>query len=95
MKELTEEPITKELISTNAQNNSQKKKRIQYIDIARGIAIILMIIGHVIEGLPRKIIYSFHMPLFIIVSGLLYKDRNAKDTIKNILKKLILPYAIW
>ena len=46
------------------------KKRIKYIDIARGIAIILMVIGHVIEaGLGRNIIYSFHMVLFIIVSG--------------------------
>lgn len=46
------------------------KKRIDYLDIARGIAIILMIIGHVVSGYKRVIIFSFHMPLFIIISGI-------------------------
>ena len=68
-------------------------KRVNYIDIARGIAIILMVIGHVIQkGWKRNVIFSFHMPFFIIVSGMFHKDKSLKDTIKNIFSKLILPY---
>lgn len=71
------------------------KKRIDYLDIARGIAIILMIIGHVVSGYKRVIIFSFHMPLFIIISGIFFKPgRNIKEEFKNIFKKLIIPYMV-
>ena len=45
------------------------KKRLVWVDIAKGIAIILMIIGHEISGNIRTFIFSFHMPLFFILSG--------------------------
>ena len=71
------------------------KIRKKYIDIARGIAIILMVVGHVTEhGWKRDIIFSFHMPLFIIISGMFYKDRSFKELFTNMLKKLIIPYII-
>lgn len=74
---------------------TETKKRIDYLDIARGIAIILMVIGHAVSGYKRAIIFSFHMPLFIIISGFFYKSgRNIKEEIKNILKKLIIPYIV-
>jgi len=67
--------------------------RIKYIDIARGISIILMIIGHVINhGWKRNIIYSFHMPLFVIVSGYFFKENQSfKTFLKKNLVKLELP----
>ncbi len=47
-----------------------KNSRIVFIDIAKGISILLMIIGHVIgNGIRRSTIFSFHMPLYIITSG--------------------------
>lgn len=46
------------------------KKRIEWVDIAKGIAIMLMVIGHeVSNGLVYALIFSFHMPLFFILSG--------------------------
>ena len=70
----------------------KRKARIGYIDVARGIAILLMIIGHVLEkGLKRSIIYSFHMPLYIITSGYFYKDRPLKEELKKTVVGLLLP----
>ena len=70
----------------------KRKARIGYIDVARGIAILLMIIGHVLEkGLKRSIIYSFHMPLYIITSGYFYKDRPLKEELKKTVIGLLLP----
>lgn len=50
--------------------------RIEYIDIAKGFGMILVVIGHCIDGhtFPGTWIYSFHMPLFFILSGLCFKD---------------------
>ncbi|HEY0758444.1 MAG TPA: acyltransferase [Acidisarcina sp.] len=59
-------------------------KRIAWIDVARGIGIILVVYGHVARGLlnagitgPKSplssldyTIYSFHMPLFLFMAGL-------------------------
>lgn len=44
--------------------------RKRWIDIAKGIGIILMVIGH--ADAPRLLknwIYGFHMPLFFIIAG--------------------------
>lgn len=71
------------------------KNRVDYIDISRGIAIILMIIGHVTQNVIfRNFIFSFHMPLFIIVSGYFYKDKPLKHVIKKLMIKLIIPTTI-
>lgn len=56
-----------------------KLKRLLDLDIAIGIAIILVVSGHLLlsENLPewyiesRAIIYKFHMPLFMFFSGFL------------------------
>jgi polysaccharide biosynthesis protein PslL len=48
-------------------------KRINYIDVARGIGILLVVMGHndfaAISPFLHKLIYSFHMPLFFFLSG--------------------------
>lgn len=53
-------------------NNEAKitKQRLEWVDIAKGIAIILMIVGHEIGNKSIiALIFSFHMPLFFILSG--------------------------
>ena len=52
-------------------------KRIDEIDIAKGIGIIMTIIGHnVFAGYVKTFIYSFHMPLFFILAGLVMKKKE-------------------
>lgn len=50
------------------------KTRIDWIDVAKGIAILLVIIGHTLKTgtFWRHTIFSFHMPLFFILSGYTY-----------------------
>lgn len=58
------------------------------IDISRGIAIILVVIGH--SGIPHyfwNIIYFFHMPLFFFLSGCFIKPLN-RITLLLFIKKL-------
>ena len=44
------------------------KKRIEYIDVYRGLGIILMIMGHIYFGKLFDIfIHAFHIPMFFII----------------------------
>ena len=71
-------------------------KRNIALDITKGIAILLVIIGHCgsIPYMPiRHLIFTFHMPLFFLISGYLYKKRGVKETLKKDLIHLGIPYA--
>jgi len=52
-------------------------RRIDYVDIAKGIGIILVVMGHndfaLISPFAHKLIYSFHMPMFFFMSGMFFK----------------------
>lgn len=73
-------------------------KRIEWVDIAKGIAIILMIIGHTVPygSKVRNFIFSFHMPLFFILTGYTIKEITYKHVIKSYVikdfKRLVIPY---
>ena len=71
--------------------------RNQAIDIAKGIGILLVIIGHT-GGLPadtavHHFIYSFHMPLFFILGGYFFKPSSFKKHLLKDARRLLLPYA--
>ena len=63
------------------------------IDALKGCGIILMIVGHsLLPSLWARPFLTFHMPLFFIVSGYLFKERPLNDLIKRNLKKVMIPY---
>lgn len=75
------------------------KNRIDTFDILKGIGIILMVIGHThldcdtpIVSRLNQIIYSFHMPLFFLISGYFFKPKPFNIGIKGYFKRLIIPY---
>lgn len=90
-----------------------KNNRSLYIDIVKGIAIILVVFGHGIEYYSdeylagnlfysdklHNIIYAFHMPLFMLVSGYLFYGSVVRHSWRQNLKtrftKLILPVILW
>ncbi len=78
----------------------QKKTRIVWIDQLRAVAFFFVVLGHVtIPDTMRNIIYSFHMPLFFMISGMTVNlDKLEQmpiwETIKKQFFRLIVPY-IW
>lgn len=50
------------------------KQRNEAIDILKGIGIILVLTAHSLEGFVSKFAYTFHMPLFFIVTGLFISE---------------------
>lgn len=69
------------------------------INIAKGIAIFSMVIGHVInhESSLSIFIYKWHMPLFFFFSGFFFNIQKYK--FKNFLirkiKSLYIPFILW
>ena len=73
-------------------------KRIKYIDRIKGLAILLVVIAHIYlfsnngESFVYKIIKSFHMPLFMFISGYVAfidkKKYNPKQVKKKLTKRL-------
>lgn len=95
-------------IYKKAHSSSNEARHLQYIDALRGFAIILVIIGHTsVPPFLRKAIYSFHMPLFFIISGYLFNASKWLDSAAgskigggiNLLfsrcKKYLKPYFIY
>lgn len=72
------------------------KERLDYIDRAKGILIILMVIGHIWQsGFVFDTIYAFHMPAFFVISGMLMQHtKSYEKPFCKILKGKILTYGI-
>lgn len=80
------------------------QQRETYFDNAKFILIAFVVFGHLLNTYIHdsntieaiyKTIYSFHMPAFILISGLFAKGFYKKGYILKLTKKLILPYIIF
>ena len=71
----------------------EKKNRISWCDIYKGIVIILVVVGHA-TGKFNQYIYQFHMAAFFLISG--YTGNIYKKSLLEIIiekfYKLMLPY---
>lgn len=90
------------------------KTRNPYPDIIKGIAIVFVVLGHAIQYVESgghfasseyfnnwifKFIYSFHMPLFMLVSGYFFANTIEKYSTRKLiisrLKSLLIPILVW
>ena len=55
----------------------------------------LLIIGHTTFGLCQQYIMSFLLPMFFILSGFLYKERDVISSVYHDFKRLLLPYCLF
>ncbi len=75
-----------------------KSKRIVWIDLLKAVGFFFVILGHFeISGNLDIWVYSFHMPLFLLATGLTFNVEKCyktpfKDFFFNCFKKLIVPY---
>lgn len=87
-------------------------QRYQWIDVAKCIGILFVVFGHVFRGSVLKshpdnqllqiidsIVYSFHMPMFFFLSGLLVLSSIQKRTVKEFfiskVDTIFYAYILW
>ena len=80
--------------------------RNRHIDALKGVAIILVVLGHSVQinnpnfdnNLLFRVIYSFHMPMFMFLSGFIVHGQSG-HTFPTYVKKnairLLIPFFIW
>lgn len=86
----------------------QTKKHYMEIDVLKGIAIAMVILGHAVIRYPinlhevawTKAIYDWvetmHMPLFFMVSGFCYSYKgNYRSFVNKKIQRILIPYVIF
>lgn len=77
---------------------TKKTDRLEWLDATRGVGIILVAFCHIYFEYTRIYIYSFLIPLFFIISGMLYKKEKHNSTLKfasHRAKSQLYPYVLW
>lgn len=75
---------------------NNKTGGVYWINLSKVIGIYLMILGHrcLVDSFFTQIIFSFHMPLFFIMSGMLYHPKPFRETLDKVLRSLLIPFII-
>lgn len=85
-----------------------RKERINYLDSAKGLGIILVCLGHAITNAEASIdsdysillqfISQFHMPLFFMLGGMVFNDKYMDTPVKSGWKKFkayYIPFVVY
>lgn len=86
-----------------------KDKRISWLDIAKGVSILFIVMGHILNGgFILTFCLSFNSVIFFILSGmtfnrtrgqtdslLCFDDREIRLFFKKNVKNILLPYFVW
>jgi acyltransferase len=73
-----------------------QSSRCVWMDVAKGIGISLVVIGHM--NIPKPLmayIYCFHVPLFFFLSGLVHRPRPMMDLVARRARTLLAPYLFF
>lgn len=73
------------------------------LDAIKALATLLVIVGHAIQytnadfdnSIFFRVIYSFHMPLFMFISGYLIPRKTSSDFLMSKFKQLVVPFLLW
>lgn len=83
------------------------RKRLDHLDLAKAITIFLVMIGHAAGNgerpFYRMVLYTFHMPLFFMVSGTVIRRHRTsgygwehwKLFLRRNILALVMPYFLW
>lgn len=80
------------------QNKISNKKRFDYVDLAKALGMLTIIWGHVAAGKSVTFVYTFHIPLFFFLSGMVFVKGKYPDFLSFVKRKtqtLIVPYIIY
>lgn len=93
--------------STTYSNESGKdiaRTRYVWLDYSKVLCIAGVVYGHCVADVLSSYIFLFHVPIFFIISGILYRPKRYIDTLKSLFVPVLLfslllypwhLYGIW
>ena len=93
--------LAAESASTPVPERAIGELRVTFVDNARAIGIVLVVVGHApaLAGWASDFIYAFHMPLFFCLSGLVVNQSRLAMTMAgralHLARTLLLPYLFF
>ena len=82
-------------MSDNFESRAEQSRaeRLSWLDVLKGIGIVLVAIGHVYSNrVIYSWFYSFHMPLFFLAAGWVYKEKPVLKDLKRRIHTIVIPY---
>ncbi|WP_338676677.1 acyltransferase family protein [Streptomyces sp. SCSIO 30461] len=98
-------PTPRPAAASVAADQAQGSRRDPYFDNAKYLAIVLVAMAHawepVMEGSRATralymLVYTFHMPAFIVISGYFSRSFTARpDQLKRLVSGIVVPYLVF
>ena len=88
-------------LSSQTTSSNYNVTRIYELDIAKVVGMFFVVLGHTYSNSGadlslRAWIYSFHMPLFFLISGILHKEKKSVSiTLRYYFKTLLVPVIVF
>lgn len=73
---------------------AQEKKRLAWLDIAKGICMISVIAGHLKVDWVNRVVFAYHLTVFFLLSGYTLKNNLSWGGVKKRFRSLMLPYGV-
>lgn len=71
-------------------------ERLSWLDILKGIGIIFVVVGHIYSNSTIfNWLYSFHIPLFFLAAGWVYKEKPIFMDLKRRIQTIVVPYFLF
>lgn len=81
------------MIQTTPTTNNSTQPRIDYLDIAKGVAILWIVWWHTCH--PHILDPYYHVPFFFFVSGIFFKSQPFVLFVKKKISKLLVPFIFF
>ena len=73
--------------------------RYDFLDIAKGLGILAVVWAHImLVGWSHRLCYAFHMPVFFLMAGMLFRKDKYKtfvEFVRKRAKRLFVPYLLY
>lgn len=72
------------------------QQRIEFIDLAKGICIILVVLLHIVPSANIPELRFIRIPLYFILSGLFFKDYGSfRNFLKKKVNNILIPFLFF
>lgn len=82
-----------ELVAGSESMKVESKQRLDHLDVARGIAMCCVVLGHLGIWKVNRVVFTFHLPIFYFISGYFLNTKASWGIfLRKKVKSLLVPY---